>query len=176
MTQARQVECIDRQKQIFLHKEVFTQSQCSEITDNLGKLATSGNIVKNFSEEKLAALVLWSKKTSKEPIPRFVLPILESIEEQVLSGLYLPENLRSFQFNTQEPGVEQTLHTDYPFSRTAVVHLSPKGIFEYINANNSSEVVRTDMGDVLTMGNADTTYHLGANHSTATRHTLALFF
>lgn len=171
-----QLEIIDKDKEIYLQRKLLTPDMCKELIAFFSNIANNPeNVIRDFDEYNLSARVLWNdKKSGTIPVPaRATLQLLEDV---TMDRTYLPENLRSIQFNTQSARAVQELHTDFPFTKTAVFHLSPDGQFAFRDTSGTLRYVYTGQGDVLRMNQAHQTRHCGSNPSHLTRYTLAFFF
>lgn len=169
---------IDKENGIFIYREVFNPDFCHEIAEALGIVAADmSTVIRDFDQPDLHARVIWSK-TSERSMPGngILTRVLERLEDATCGSLYLPEGLRSAQFNTQQPGAEQEFHADYPWRKSTVVHLSPDGCFSYITNNGSVVEKVIGIGDVVEQRKADKLMHRGSNPSTKVRNNLVLFF
>lgn len=171
-----ELEVIDRCKEIHLQRQLITPATCDELIAYFSDVSSDPkNVIRDFSESNLLARVLWNDKKSGG-LPEPARATLQLLEEATMNSTYLPENVRSIQLNAQSAGAVQELHTDFPFTKTAVFHLSPNGQFTFKDAAGTMRYVTTGKGDVLCMNQAHQTCHCGSNPSNLTRYTLAFFF
>ncbi len=115
--------------------------------------------------------IVW-KHNEDENIPTFAHRALALVQSTTVKR----ESLRSIQLNHQGRSGSQEAHTDYPFTSSMTMHLSPEGGLIYQTPNDDEAIIRTNIGDVVILERANETLHRGINLSDIGRVTLSFFF